>query len=188
MPEELSEAERARRERILRTVKENYPAAVLGDRSPWRRILRVQGREPTPKEKAEFSRAEGAPVLQAARQFSLLGLEEPAGFADKVRRATDAYNAGVAGDLKAWQRAHALTTGAEMTPDEIRRYQIVGGPSPLAIERQHQLLGDDKVRPQGHIDRRCQIFCVSGRSGWRPGRAALARGGVRTPVNRRRPA
>ena len=152
MPEELSDAERARRERIIRILRENYSAAVMGDRSAWRRIMRSQGREPTPEEKAEFRRADGVPVLQAARHFSMLGLDEPAGFADKVRKATDAYNAGVAGDLTAWQRAHALTTGAKMTADEIRRYRIVGGPPPLGIERQHQLLGGDKVRPQGHID------------------------------------
>ena len=152
MPEELSDAERARRKRIKRILEENYPAAVMGDRSAWRRLLRSQDREPTPEEKAEFRRAEGVPVLEAARAFALLNLDEPAGFADKVRQATDAYNAGIAGDLTAWQRALALTSGATMTADEIRRYKIVGGPPPLQVERQHQLLGEDKVRPQGHID------------------------------------
>ena len=152
MPDEISAADAARRERIMRIIAESYPAAAAGDRAAWRRIIASQGREPTAKEKAEFRRANGVPVLEAERAFQLLGLDRPAGWDEKVRAADDAYNAGISGDLKAWQRALALTTGATMTADEIRRFKIVGGPPPLQVERQYQLLGDDEVRPHGHID------------------------------------
>jgi hypothetical protein len=152
VPETISKAELERREHIMRVLVENYPQAAAGNRAAWRRILAAQGREPTEEEKAAFRRSEGLPVLQVAREVEMSGMAVPPGFAEKVRKASAAFDAGLSGDLRAWQRALALTSGFVMSDDEIRRFKIVGGPPLLQIERQFALTGEGGARPQGHLD------------------------------------
>lgn len=152
MPEEISQEELERRERAMRVLVENYPQAAAGNRAAWLKILAAQDREPTQEEEDAFRRSEGLSVLQVAREVEMSGMPVPAGFAEKVRKASAAFDAGLGGDLRAWQRALGLVSGAKMSTDDIRRFEIVGGPPPLEIERQFALTGEDSVRPQGHLD------------------------------------
>lgn len=152
MPE-LSAEEIARRERIAQVFKDKYADAVMGDEAAWREILRANDSEPDEKQMAEFRASEGSPIFQAERNFQMLGLPRPQNWLDKVRKAQDAYNKGLDGDLEAWKQANALMTGRQLSGEEIEQFKVLGGPPPVQIERQHLLLGDENVRPQGHIDR-----------------------------------
>lgn len=153
----VSEQELERRERALAVFKENYQAAATGDEVAWRRVLSAQGRKPTREEIAEFRRADGVPVLTGERMFQLYGLDRPPEWKAKVQRANEAFNAGMNGNLKAWKDAYGLITGGTLTREQVKNYKIIGGPPPLQMERQFQLLGGGDVRPQGHLDRLRQL-------------------------------
>ena len=67
-------------------------------------------------------------------------------------RAATRLEAGMEGDLEAWQDGLREVCGAELGPRERDRFELVGGPPPVALESILGALGTD-LRPSGHLRR-----------------------------------
>lgn len=86
------------------------------------------------------------------------GPRPPAPSATHVRtvpvdeRAVPLLEAGLAGDLKAWEEGLALACGVRLTDERRRRLLAAGGPLPHEVERVLRELGTP-VRPPGHLAR-----------------------------------
>jgi hypothetical protein len=66
--------------------------------------------------------------------------------------AATLLEAGMNGDLVAWQEGLAQACDAELNEDERRRFELVGGPAPVALENVLRGLGTP-ARPPGHVGR-----------------------------------
>lgn len=69
-----------------------------------------------------------------------------------VAAAEALLEAGMDGDLDAWQEGLAQAAGVELDEDERRRLALVGGPPPVALDAVLARLGTS-VRPHGHLGR-----------------------------------
>lgn len=67
-------------------------------------------------------------------------------------RVAALFEAGMAGDVNAWDGAVSLWYGTRLEEDERSRFLTVGGPPPMALERALARLRTH-VRPPGHLDR-----------------------------------
>lgn len=67
-------------------------------------------------------------------------------------RASALLEAGMDGDLDAWEEGIALACGTELTDEERERLHLVGGPPPVPLEN---LMGGlpTTARPHGHVGR-----------------------------------
>lgn len=67
-------------------------------------------------------------------------------------RVAALFEAGMAGDVHAWDDGLSLWYGTRLDNDERARFLAVGGPPPLALERALARLRTH-VRPPGHLER-----------------------------------
>lgn len=67
-------------------------------------------------------------------------------------RAATRLEVGMEGDLEAWQDGLREVCGAELDAQERARFELVGGPPPVALEGVLRTL-DTGARPPGHVQR-----------------------------------
>lgn len=67
-------------------------------------------------------------------------------------RASVLLEAGMDGDLDAWEQGLGLSAGVELTTGERERLDVLGGPPPLALEAVLRRLPTG-ARPSGHVRR-----------------------------------
>lgn len=71
-------------------------------------------------------------------------------------RVAALFEAGMAGDVHAWDDGLFLWYGSRLDEDERARFLAVGGPPPLALERALSRLRTH-ARPPGHLERFCSV-------------------------------